>query len=149
MIMEKGFTMSTRKPGRMKYLLLTVFPPVAVIYLCTGLIELGILPVSEITRYFLLAVWAIMMGTLGYFLIFKKNHQLDINDNTITETDWRCRVTQISVSHVRSFRRNWLKEYILLDENGKRLVCIETNMENFDLFEQWIEHQHFKQMDKE
>ena len=147
--MEKGFTMSTRKPGRMKYLLLTVFPPVAVIYLCTGLIELGILPVSEITRYFLLAVWAIMMGTLGYFLIFKKNHQLDINDNTITETDWRCRVTQIPVSHVRSFRRNWLKEYILLDENGKRLVCIETNMENFDLFDQWIEHQHFKQMDKE
>ena len=147
--MENGFTMSTRKPGRMKYLLLTVFPPVAVIYLCTGLIELGILPVSEITRYFLLAVWAIMMGTLGYFLIFKKNHQLDINDNTITETDWRCRVTQIPVSHVRSFRRNWLKEYILLDENGKRLVCIETNMENFDLFQQWIEHQHFKQMDKE
>ena len=147
--MENGFTMSTRKPGRMKYLLLTVFPPVAVIYLCTGLIELGILPVSEITRYFLLAVWAIMMGTLGYFLIFKKNHQLDINDNTITETDWRCRVTQFPVSHVRSFRRNWLKEYILLDENGKRLVCIETNMENFDLFEQWIEHQHFKQMDKE
>ena len=147
--MENGFTMSTRKPGRMKYLLLTVFPPIAVIYLCTGLIELGILPVSEITRYFLLAFWAIMMGTLGYFLIFKKNHQLDINDNTITETDWRCRVTQIPVSHVRSFRRNWLKEYILLDENGKRLVCIETNMENFDLFEQWIEHQHFKQMDKE
>ena len=147
--MENGFTMSTRKPGRMKYLLLTVFPPIAVIYLCTGLIELGILPVSEITRYFLLAVWAIMMGTLGYFLIFKKNHQLDINDNTITETDWRCRVTQIPVSHVRSFRRNWLKEYILLDENGKRLVCIETNMENFDLFQQWIEHQHFKQMDKE
>ena len=147
--MENGFTMSTRKPGRMKYLLLTVFPPIAVIYLCTGLIELGILPVSEITRYFLLAFWAIMMGTLGYFLIFKKNHQLDINDNTITETDWRCRVTQIPLSHVRSFRRNWLKEYILLDENGKRLVCIETNMENFDLFEQWIEHQHFKQMDKE
>ena len=147
--MENGFTMSTRKPGRMKYLLLTVFPPVAVIYLCTGLIELGILPVSEITRYFLLAVWAIMMGTLGYFLIFKKNHQLDINDNTITETDWRCRVTQRPVSHVRSFRRNWLKEYILLDENGKRLVCIETNMENFDLFEQWIGNQHFKQMDKE
>ena len=147
--MENGFTMSTRKPGRMKYLLLTVFPPIAVIYLCTGLIELGILPVSEITRYFLLAVWAIMMGTLGYFLIFKKNHQLDINDNTITETDWRYRVTQIPVSHVRSFRRNWLKEYILLDENGKRLVCIETNMENFDLFEQWIEHQYFKQMDKE
>ena len=147
--MENGFTMSTRKPGRMKYRLLTVFPPIAVIYLCTGLIELGILPVSEITRYFLLAFWAIMMGTLGYFLIFKKNHQLDINDNTITETDWRCRVTQIPVSHVRSFRRNWLKEYILLDENGKRLVCIETNMENFDLFEQWIEHQHFKQMDKE
>ena len=147
--MENGITMSTRKPGRMKYLLLTVFPPIAVIYLCTGLIELGILPVSEITRYFLLAFWAIMMGTLGYFLIFKKNHQLDINDNTITETDWRCRVTQIPVSHVRSFRRNWLKEYILLDENGKRLVCIETNMENFDLFEQWIEHQHFKQMDKE
>ena len=147
--MENGFTMSTRKPGRMKYLLLTVFPPVAVIYLCTGLIELGILPVSEITRYFLLAVWAIMMGTLGYFLIFKKNHQLDINDNTITETDWRCRVTQLPVSHVRSFRRNWLKEYILLDENGKRLVCIETNMENFDLFEQWIGNQHFKQMDKE
>ena len=147
--MENGFTMSTRKPGRMKYLLLTVFPPIAVIYLCTGLIELGILPVSEITRYFLLAFWAIMMGTLGYFLIFKKNHQLDINDNTIAETDWRCRVTQIPVSHVRSFRRNWLKEYILLDENGKRLVCIETNMENFDLFEQWIEHQHFKQMDKE
>ena len=147
--MENGFTMSTRKPGRMKYLLLTVFPPVAVIYLCIGLIELGILPVSEITRYFLLAVWAIMMGTLGYFLIFKKNHQLDINDNTITETDWRCRVTQIPVSHVRSFRRNWLKEYILLDENGKRLVCIETNMENFDLFEQWIGNQHFKQMDKE
>ena len=100
--MENGFTMSTRKPGRMKYLLLTVFPPVAVIYLCTGLIELGILPVSEITRYFLLAFWAIMMGTLGYFLIFKKNHQLDINDNTITETDWRCRVTQIPVSHVRT-----------------------------------------------
>ena len=149
MIMENGFTMSTRKPGRMKYLLLTVFPPIAVIYLCTGLIELGILPVSEITRYFLLAFWTIMMGTLGYFLIFKKNHQLDINDNTITETDWRCRVTQIPVSHVRSFRRNWLKEYILLDENGKRLVCIETNMENFDLFQQWIEHQHFKQMDKE
>ena len=147
--MENGFTMSTRKPGRMKYLLLTVFPPVAVIYLCIGLIELGILPVSEITRYFLLAVWAIMMGTLGYFLIFKKNHQLDINDNTITETDWRCRVTQLPVSHVRSFRRNWLKEYILLDENGKRLVCIETNMENFDLFEQWIGNQHFKQMDKE
>ena len=149
MIMENGFTMSTLKQGRVKYLLLTVFPPAVVSYLCVSLTELGILPKGQLVGSICLLVWAIMMGTLGYFLIFKKNHQLDINDNTITETDWRCRVTQIPVSHVRSFRRNWLKEYILLDENGKRLVCIETNMENFDLFEQWIEHQHFKQMDKE
>lgn len=141
--------MATRKSGRMKYLLLTVFPPIVVVYLCVGLKELGVLPGGELWSYVCLLIWTTMMIILGYFLIFKKNHQLDINDNTIIEKDWRGRNTQISVSHIRGFRRNWLKEYILVDENSKQLLCVEANIENFDLFEQWIDKQHFKQTDKE
>ena len=82
---------------------------------------------------------AIMM-ILGYFLIFRKNHRVEVKDNQIIETDWRQReACRIEVSQIHSIKRNLLNEIIIVDENGNRLLCVESNMTNIPKFEQWLE----------
>ena len=145
--MHDSFTMSTRKQGRMKYLLLTIAPALLVTYLFTWLVSLGILPGGETFGLIYISISMGLMSVLGYYLIFLKNHALEITQREVHHKDWRGRTSVIPVSHFRGYRRNWLKEYILLDETGKTLFCVESNMENFDLFEQWIIEQKITRLD--
>ena len=136
--MHDSFTMSTLKQGRMKYLLLTIAPALLVTYLFTWLASLGILPGGETFGLIYTCISMGLMSVLGYFLIFLKNHALEITQREVHHKDWRGRTSVIPVSHICGYRRNWLKEYILLDESGQTLFRVESNMDNFDLFEQWI-----------
>ena len=137
------FQMITQKRGRMKYLLITIYVPLLFMILLSLLMKRGIFPKTPIVFYLSMAA----ITVLGYFLIFKKNHSIQIQDNTITETDWLRKNTQeIKAAQVCCFRRNFLGEIILLDKNGKKLLCVEKNMSNFDLFQQWLEQHNIYKM---
>ena len=140
---KNKFQMITQKRGRMKYLLITIYVPLLFMILLSLLMKRGIFPKTPIVFYLSMAA----ISVLGYFLIFKKNHSIQIQDNTITETDWsRKNTRKIKASQVCCFRRNFLGEIILLDTNSKKLLCVEKNMSNFDLFQQWLERHNIYKM---
>lgn len=133
---QNVFQMYPQKRGRIKYLLITLYLPLLLLLIVSQLTKHGVLPKTPIFIYVFLS----LIIVLGYFFIFKKNHHIEVQDNTIAETDWTQKNTQkIKAVQIHSFRRNFLGEIILLDDSGHKLLCIESNMSNFDLFQQWLE----------
>ena len=138
-----GFKMEPGKKGRLKYLILTLLPAYLVMSLLQRLAAQGILPANDLTGFLIMSSALVMMGTLGYFLIFRKNHIIEVSDISLAERDWRGMVRLIGVSKIRSFRKNVLGEILLLDENKNVLLCVESNMENRDLFLAWLDKHNF------
>ena len=131
--------MSPQKAGRMKYLIATFLPPIVVMYLISALLQHGLLPGGRTVAQVYNSLFLLSIIVLGYLLIFRKNHLIKVEDNKVIETNYLnkelCRLT---VSQIHTYRRNLFGEIILLDKNGNKLLCIETNMSNFDLFLQWL-----------
>ena len=137
---KNSFVMCAQKQGRMKYLLLTVVPPIALMCVVSRVLDFGIKINSEVVSLVLVYLPMIFMVILGYFLIFRKNHRVEIKDNQIIETDWREReVCRFKASQIHSIKRNFLNEIIIVDQNGNRLLCVESNMTSFQKFEQWLQ----------
>ena len=135
-------TMYPQKNGRIKYLLLTMIPPLVLMYLFQFLLQRGFLPGGSAWGLIYISISMALMMINGYFLIFRKNHSILIKGNTLTETDWlRKEAAPIKASQIHSFRKNILNEIVLLDEHGTKLICIESNMTNFAQFERWL-HDH-------
>ena len=126
--------------GRMKYLLLTICPALLFLELWRLLTERGFLPASRGLYYVSLVLWSGLMILLGYLLIFRKNHILSVEESTIRETDMMSRRVRATIEarQIRSVHRNLLGEWLLKDENGKTLLCIESNMSNRDMLQEWL-----------
>ena len=137
------FKMEPGKKGRMKYLFLTLAPAYMVMSLLTRLASQNVLPATDLTGFLLMSTGLVMIAVPGYFLIFRKNHIVEVSDISLAERDWRGKVRLISVSKIRSVRKNLLGELLLLDENKNVLLCVESNMENRDLFLAWLEKHSF------
>ena len=137
------FKMEPGKKGRIKYLILTLLPAYLVMHLLQRLAAQQILPVNDLTGFLIMSSALVMMGVLGYFLIFRKNHIIEVSDISLAERDWQSKVRLVSVGRIRSIRKNLLGEILLLDENNKVLLCVESNMENRDLFLKWLEKHNF------
>ena len=142
-MIQASFVMCTQKQGRIKYLLLTVAPTVLISYLTQHLIQLGILPAGGIWGLLYTVFSMSLMLILGYFLIFVKNHQIAVSNQQIVETNWLGKQkSPIDVHSIHHVRKNFLNEIILFDKNRKRLLCVESNMSNFNTFTQWLEAHH-------
>ena len=138
-----GFKMEPGKKGRLKYLILTLLPAYLVMSLLQRLAAQGVLPDNDLTGFLIMSSALVMMGTLGYFLIFRKNHIIEVSDISLAERDWQGKVRLIGVSKIRSWKKNLLGEILLLDENKNVLLCVESNMENRDLFLTWLDQHNF------
>ena len=145
--MNTSFTMSPIKQGRIKYLLMTIAPALAVMYLFSWLVSSGLMPGGETFGMVYTGISMGFMLVMGYFLIFMKNHTVEIKNRTIHHRDWRGKTSEIPLALIHGYRRNLLKEYILFDRAGNRLLCVESNMVNFDLFEQWIQNHNINRLD--
>ena len=140
-----GFKMEPGKKGRVKYLILTLRPAYLMTKLLGRLASLGIIPANDLTGFLTMAASLAMMGTLGYFLVFRKNHTIEVSDISLAERDWRGKVRLVAVSKIRSWKCNLLGELLLLDENNKVLLCVESNMENRDRFLLWLTAHHINE----
>ena len=137
---KNSFVMRSQKQGRMKYLLLTMVPPIALMYLVSKLLDCCIKLNSVVVDIVLIFLPMTFMMILGYFLIFRKNHQVEVKDNQIIETNWRQHeICRFKVSQIHSVKRNFLNEIIIVDKNGNRILCVESNMSNFQQFEHWLQ----------
>ena len=136
---KNTFNMNVQKQGRMKYLLITMVPPLAVMYLPMLLMQNGLIPPNRILGLSVFYGSMAGMMVISYFMIWKKNHIIEVRDNTLTEKSWRGPViTTVKTSQIAAFRRNFLGEIILLDKENRRLLCIESNMTNRDRFLEWL-----------
>ena len=134
-----SFLMRPQKAGRMKYLLLTIFPPIGLMYLVMNLMQNGLIPQSKALGMFSIYGSMAIMMVISYFLIWKKNHTIEVKDNTLTEKSWRGNIAaKVKSSQIAAFRRNLLDEIVLVDADSKKLLCVESNMTNRDRFEQWL-----------
>ena len=141
-----SFTMRPQKMGRLAYLLLTLIPPLLILECFNLLVESGILPASRILFIIDLILWTVSIGFLGYHLIFKKNHYVEISDSTITETDWLRKKRIIRATQISAYRKNMLRETVLLNSENKKLLCVEANMDNQELFHEWLSTHHITQI---
>ena len=137
------FKMEPGKKGRIRYLILTLLPAYLVMSLLRRLAAQEILPANDMTGFLIMSSALVMMGTLGYFLIFRKNHIIEVSDISLAERDWQGRVRLFSVGKIRTWKKNLLGEILLLDEHNKVLLCVESNMENRDLFLKWMDKHNF------
>ena len=137
------FKMEPGKGGRIKYLILTLLPAYLVMHPLQRLAAQEILPANDLTGFLIMSSALVMMGVLGYFLIFRKNHIIEVSDISLAERDWQGKVRLVSLGRIRSVRKNLLGEILLLDEHNKVLLCVESNMENLDLFLKWLEKHNF------
>lgn len=127
------------RSGRIRYILLAMVPPLVLVFLLQELMKDGVIPGGAWEWLYCLGCLA-LMALLLYFLLLKKRHKIQIEGNTLTEISWLGKeICTFPVTRIGSYRRNGLKELILLDKNGKRLVKIEANMTNFDRFRKWLE----------
>ena len=140
-----SFLMRPQKAGRMKYLLLTMFPPIGLMYLVMNLMQNGLIPQSKALGMFSIYGSMAIMMVISYFLIWKKNHTIEVKDNTLTEKTWRGELSaKVKTAQIAEYRRNFLGEIVLVDADGKKLLCIESNMTNRDCFEQWLAAHHIE-----
>lgn len=129
----------------MKYLLLTMFPPIGLMYLVMNLMQNGLIPQSKALGMFSIYGSMAIMMVISYFLIWKKNHTIEVKDNTLTEKTWRGELSaKVKTTQIAEYRRNFLGEIILMDVDGKKLLCIESNMTNRSRFEQWLVAHHIE-----
>ena len=136
---KNTFTMRVQKKGRSKYLTLTIAPAILLLYFLTRLLSAGFFPFIEYAGLVSTIISMSFMMLLAYFFIFRKNHTIEIQDNKIIETSFSGKeYCRIKTEQISSIRRNFLNEIVLVDKSGKRLLCVEPNMTNFDLFEQWL-----------
>ncbi len=136
---EQNFKMRTVQSGRIRYFLLTLIPPLAGTYLITLLMEIGIIPRFRLLVSLLtfLPIFGIMIT--GYFFVFNKNHVLRIDGEYIERINWHGKSTTYNINQIHSYRKNLIGETVLLDEDGKKLFAIETNMTNQDIFMAWLD----------
>ena len=137
--------MSPQQAGRIKYLLLVLIPTLAyteaVNVLCSAVPFLA--PVR---------VWLGMIGmtaiafSLGYFLIFKKNHHFEVSEKRIHVKEITGQAWDLPAHRICRYRRNLLGELVLFDEDGKRLLTVESNMTEFEKFQVWLERRGIQQM---
>jgi hypothetical protein len=135
---NKHFSMAPLRQGRLRYLLLVLLPALLLQSLLSRLVDTGLLPNDFLTALvvFLVAMaWIIIAGVR---LIFRKNHNYVIADNTINVTEFTGKTRTVSIRDVASYKRNWLGELVLKDSEGKTLLTAEANMENFDLFKEYL-----------
>ena len=136
---KNTFDMRYRKEGQLKYLALTFLPPIAVLSLCYVLALKGLIPESQLLANLIIFIPLGSIVVVGYFTILKKQHSIEVKDNTLTEKNWRGNViTKIKTVQIACYRTNFLGEIILLGKNGTKLLCIESSMTNRDRFEQWL-----------
>ena len=106
-----SFDMCPQKAGRMKYLLLTMVPPTGFMYLVMNLMQNGLIPQSKAFGMFSIYGSMAAMMFISYFLIWKKNHTIEVKDNTLTEKSWRGNISaKVKNSQIAAFRRNFLGE---------------------------------------
>ncbi len=136
---EVLFSMYPQKKGRLKYLLLVVGIPLLAMELIQLLLNHGILPIGKVWAYLYTFLPLLGLGALVYWMVFQKGHSLKVADGYLLETDFlRKKTRRITAAQIHSIRRNILREIILLDEDGKKILCVEAYMLNFDQFEQWL-----------
>lgn len=142
---KNSFHMKYQKQGQLKYLAITFVPPIAVLLLCYVLALNGLIPENNILANLIIFVPLGSIAVIGYFTILKKQHNVEVKDNTLTETNWRGTIVlRIKTEQIGCYRRNFLKEIILLDKSGTRLLCVESSMTNLDRFEQWLKSHHIE-----
>ena len=111
----------------MKYLLLTMFPPIGLMYLVMNLMQNGLIPQSKALGMFSIYGSMAIMMVISYFLIWKKNHTIEVKDNTLTEKTWRGELSaKVKTAQIAEYRRNFLGEIVLVDADGKKLLCSGT-----------------------
>ena len=133
------FKLEPGKKGRLKYLAMTLLPAYALTKVAGRLASAGVLPASDLTGCVTMIISLALMSTLGYFLVLRKNHIIEVGELSVSEKDWQGKCRIIPIGKIRGMKRNILNEILLTDESGKVLLCVESNMENRDKLVSWLQ----------
>ena len=123
------FTMKPQMYGFIKYILLAVVPSAAV----------GFLLAWDS------AAWIFIL--LAATLILPRSHCIVVFENSLIEKALHGRnrfIRKVHADQIDHYHQNHLGEFILVDTQNKKLLCIDSSMSNRDRFEQWLISHHIK-----
>ena len=121
------FTMKPQMHGFIKYILLAVVPSAAVGFLLT----------------WDTAAWIFIL--LAAALILPRSHCIVVFENALIVKSLHGRnrfIRKVYADQIDHYHQNRLGEFILVDAQNKKLLCIESGMSNRDRFEQWLISHH-------
>ena len=121
------FTMKPQMHGFIKYILLAVVPSAAVGFLLT----------------WDTAAWIFIL--LAAALILPRSHFIVVFENALIVKSLHGRnrfIRKVYADQIDHYHQNCLGEFILVDAQNKKLLCIESGMSNRDRFEQWLISHH-------
>ncbi len=143
------FTMEPGKHGRLRYLVMTLFPAWLFQRMTNRLVSAGVLPNTGAVGFFSMALALGMMWGLGYHLILRKNHVIEVGPMTMGERDWRGKFRMIPLRQVAYWRTNLLGEILLVDDHNRILLRVEGHLENRERFLEYLRTQGVEQKTKE
>ena len=124
------YVVSPLPGGRFKNLLLTLAPPLVLMYLLRYLIDGGVIPNTNGMASLLLLIPLAFIWLLSDRLIYRKNHTIAVFAQYMIDTNNRKKERRIDFNQVCSVKTNFLGEIVVKDAHGKILLYIEENMEN-------------------
>ena len=129
--MDGFFVMKPQWRGQLKYVLIVVLITVA------SVAFIGAVATGPILAFLIPAI------------ILPKMHRIVVFENSLVEKVFpkiaRDFIRKVHLSQISCYRCNNLKEIILLDHAGNKLLCVESNMTNFEQFRQWLANHNITQ----
>ncbi len=121
--MDSYFVMKPQKRGQGKYILICCL----VAFLASFLPQTG----AGFVTFFAIAI----------ALVMNKSHMIVVYEDSLIDNSncGRLRlISKVTAEQIHYYRKNILGEISLHDFDGHKLLYAESNMENFDRFEQWL-----------
>ena len=129
--MDAFFVMKPQWRGQLKYVLILV------LITAVSVVVIGAAATGPILAFLIPAV------------ILPKVHRIVVFENSLVEKVFpkiaRDFIRKVHLSQISYYRCNKSKDIILFDYAGNKLLCVESNMTNFEQFWQWLENHNITQ----
>ena len=146
--MEAEFNVESEQRQLTIYLLISLLTPSLLAELFDLLLSSGVFGAVNSDLWLVrLLLWSGVALVLGYFLVFRKNHEIAVKGSTLTDTFRVLNQTKtVYLSEIKTVKRGFLGEIVLKNEDGKTLLTVEKAMTNYEMFIEYLRKNNFKEI---
>ena len=128
-----NFELTEKKSVKTIGIVVTViFAAFLILSLCVGISD------GDPDMYFIVALFAVFTLLGVYMIMDAKRRKLTVNGERLSYTTWLGKTTEFSASQIAFIKRPDVTRLRLFSADGAILAKLETNMQNYPLFAQYL-----------